>query len=201
VTTSDDRKVSEDRREAAAIGGFVARLAPIDQDDRQPPFPNGIGRRYADDARTQHDDVRCLTFHPVRHRRVRPPLTGNRAPVTCSVSANDRKATLGRVRPIVRADWPRRPIASSVCGLLWKFPDWCLPTTTKLTPAQALPLLWHGRDLCSGILIGRPSLELLEQGFGCDFGLVLSGSFKSGSNFVARRRVPCSRGQSLSAAG
>jgi hypothetical protein len=39
--------------------------------------------------------------------------------------------------------------------------------------------------LCSGILLGRPNLELLEQGFGwrlTDFGLVLSGSFKSGSN-------------------
>jgi len=58
-------------------------------------------------------------------------------------------------------------------------------------------------DLCSGILLGCPSLELLEQGFGwwLIFSLALMGSFKSGSNFVARRRVPCSRGQSLSAGG
>jgi hypothetical protein len=62
----------------------------------------------------------------------------------------------------------------------------------------------HGPDLCWGILLGRPSLELLERGFGwwlTDFGLALMGSFKSGNNFVARRRVSCGRLQSLSAGG
>jgi hypothetical protein len=70
-------------------------------------------------------------------------------------------------------------------------------------------------DLCSGILyglygphlcpcsfLGYPSLELLEQGLVgwlTVFGLTLIGSFKSGSNFVARGRFPCSRRQSVSA--
>jgi hypothetical protein len=47
-------------------------------------------------------------------------------------------------------------------------------------------------------------LELLEQGFSwwlTGFGLTLIGRLKSGSNFVARRRVRCSRRQSLSAGG
>ena len=48
----------------------------------------------------------------------------------------------------------------------------------------------YGLDLCPCIFPGRPSLELREQGFG---GLTLIGSFKSGSNFVARRHLACSR--------
>ena len=56
----------------------------------------------------------------------------------------------------------------------------------------------HGPDLC--IFLCRPSLELLEHGFRLwlrIFGLTLRG----GSNFVARRRLPCSWRQSLSARG
>ena len=47
----------------------------------------------------------------------------------------------------------------------------------------------HGPDLC--IFLCRPSLELVEHGFGWwlrIFGLPLIGSIKGGSNFVARRQ-------------
>src|SRR5260370_2402414 len=60
----------------------------------------------------------------------------------------------------------------------------------------------YRHDLCPYIFLGRPSLELLQQGFRwwlTDFGLTLIGRFRSSSNFVARRRVPCNRQQSLSA--
>jgi hypothetical protein len=56
--------------------------------------------------------------------------------------------------------------------------------------------IFHAPDLCPCIFLGRPSLELLQQGFGrwlTDFGLALSSSFESGSNFVARRRFVCCR--------
>ena len=56
--------------------------------------------------------------------------------------------------------------------------------------------IFHAPDLCPCIFLGRPSLELLQQGFGwrlTDFGLALIRSFKSGSNFVARRRFACCR--------
>jgi hypothetical protein len=52
----------------------------------------------------------------------------------------------------------------------------------------------YGPDLCPCIFLGRPSLELLEQGFRwwlTVFHLTLTGGFRSGSNFVARRRVRC----------
>jgi hypothetical protein len=57
-------------------------------------------------------------------------------------------------------------------------------------------MLLHGPDLCSSILLGRPSLELLEQDFGwwLIFGLALMGSIKSGNNFVVRRRQSLSAG-------
>lgn len=83
--------------------------------------------------------------------------------------------------------------------------------------------LWQGlcsgflHNLCSGILYGlgrldrclriflsRPSLELIEHGFGCgliDFGLILKGSLKSSKHLVACRCFPCSRRQSLRAGG
>ena len=60
----------------------------------------------------------------------------------------------------------------------------------------------HGPDLC--IFLCRPSLELLEHGFRWwlrIFGLTLIGRVKGGSNFGARRHLPCSRRQSLSAGG
>jgi hypothetical protein len=61
----------------------------------------------------------------------------------------------------------------------------------------------NGPDLCPCILLGRrPSLELLQQAFNrrlTDFGLTLIGRFNSRSSFVARRCVPCSRRQILSA--
>ena len=59
-----------------------------------------------------------------------------------------------------------------------------------------------GLDLCPCIFLGRPGLELLEQGFSewlADLGLALIGRFNSRSNFVARRRVRCRRRQILSA--
>ncbi len=62
----------------------------------------------------------------------------------------------------------------------------------------------YGPALCPCIFLGRPGLELIKQGFGwwlTDFGLTVIGSFKSGSDFVARRRLTCSRRQSLSADG
>jgi hypothetical protein len=62
----------------------------------------------------------------------------------------------------------------------------------------------YGRDLCPCIFVGGPSLELHQQGFSwwlTDFGLTLIGRSRGGSNFVARRRVPCSRQQILSAGG
>ena len=52
----------------------------------------------------------------------------------------------------------------------------------------------YGPDLCPCIFLGRPSLELLEQGFRwwlTVFHLTLTGRFRSGSNFVARRRIRC----------
>jgi hypothetical protein len=60
----------------------------------------------------------------------------------------------------------------------------------------------HGPDLC--IFLCRPSLELLEHGFRWwlrIFGLTLIRRVKGGSNFGARRRLPCSRRQSLSVGG
>src|SRR5216683_1113856 len=62
----------------------------------------------------------------------------------------------------------------------------------------------HGPDLCMCIFVCRPSLELLEQGFGWWLrisGLTLIGRVKGGSNFGARRRLPCSWRQSLSVGG
>ncbi len=62
----------------------------------------------------------------------------------------------------------------------------------------------YGHDLCPYIFLGRPSLELLQQVFSwrlTAFGLTLIGRSKSDSNFVARRRVPCSRRQGLSVGG
>jgi hypothetical protein len=110
-------------------------------------------------------------------------------------------------------------------------PDLCsgIPLGPDLSPrilhGPDLSVLLHGPDLCCGILhnlywgilyglygpnlcpcifLGRPSLELLQQGFSwwlTNFGLTLIGRFKSRSNFVARRRVACSRWQILSAGG
>jgi hypothetical protein len=51
-------------------------------------------------------------------------------------------------------------------------------------------------DLCPRLFVGRPSLELVQQGFDwrlTDFGLTLIGGFESASNLAARRAVPCSR--------
>ena len=42
---------------------------------------------------------------------------------------------------------------------------------------------------CLSIFLSRPCLELIEQGFGSwliDFGLILKGRFKSGSQFITR---------------
>src|SRR6266851_921719 len=62
----------------------------------------------------------------------------------------------------------------------------------------------HGPGLCLCIFVGHPSLELLEQGFGWWLrisGLTLIGGVKGGSNFGARRRLPCSWRQSLNTGG
>ncbi len=63
------RRIVERRDRAAgddagiAIGGLAAGLAPVDEHDRHPALPRGIGRRYADDARTEHDDINCFFRH------------------------------------------------------------------------------------------------------------------------------------------
>jgi hypothetical protein len=65
-------------------------------------------------------------------------------------------------------------------------------------------ILYRRHDLCPRIFLGRPSLELLQRSLGWwlpDFALAPIASFKSGSNLVARRRVRCSRQQSLSGRG
>ena len=65
-------------------------------------------------------------------------------------------------------------------------------------------ILYRLHDLCPRIFLGRPRLELLQRslsGWLTDFALAPIASFKSGSNLVARRRVRCSRQQSLSGRG
>ena len=60
----------------------------------------------------------------------------------------------------------------------------------------------HRPDLCLRILLGRPSLELPQQG--CSRWLTFAPTlirFESGNNFIARRLVSCCRRQSLSAGG
>ena len=64
----------------------------------------------------------------------------------------------------------------------------------------------YGPDLCLClcIFLGRRSLELIQRGFGCwltDVGMTLISSFKTGSNFVACRRLACIRRQGLSVGG
>jgi len=100
------------------------------------------------------------------------------------------------------------------CSGLLPAPDLC----PRILHAPDVSALLHGpdpfsvilRNLCFGILYGlydlclrifliRPGLELLQQDFSwwlTDFGLTLIGS-----DFVARRRVPCSRLQGLSDGG
>ena len=71
-----------------------------------------------------------------------------------------------------------------------------------------------GLGLCPCLFLGRPGLELLEQGFSdwlgfsewlgfsdelADLGLALIGRCNSHSNFVARWRIRCGRRQILSA--
>src|SRR6267142_580652 len=100
-----------------------------------------------------------------------------------------------------------------LCSGISLGPDLC----PRIVYRPDVSVLFHGPDLCSGILHGlhgpdlclciflcRPSLELLEQGFRWwlpDFGLTLISSFKSGSSVVARRRILCCRRQSLSVGG
>ena len=53
-----------------------------------------------------------------------------------------------------------------------------------------------GLDLCPCIFLGRPGLELLEQGFRdwlAGLGLSLTGRFGRHSNLFARRRICCCR--------
>src|ERR1700692_110668 len=80
-------------------------------------------------------------------------------------------------------------------------PDLC---SDIMLGSHMLAGIFRGSDLCPCIFLGRPSLELLQQGFGwrlTDFGLALIRSFKSGSNFVARRRFACCRQQSPDVCG
>jgi hypothetical protein len=61
----------------------------------------------------------------------------------------------------------------------------------------------YGRDIRPRIFLGRPSLELPEQGFRrwlAPFGLILTGWF-GGGNFVAGRPVLRGRWHSLSIGG
>jgi hypothetical protein len=107
----------------------------------------------------------------------------------------------------------------NLCSGISLWPD----LSPRILHGPDLPVLFHGPDLCwcilhslcPGILhglpgprlcpcffLGRPSLELLEQGFSewlADLGLALISRFNSRGNFVARRRVTCSRRQILSA--
>jgi hypothetical protein len=82
-------------------------------------------------------------------------------------------------------------------------PDLCLGILHTLCSGILYGLYGlYGPDLCPRLLLGRPSLELLQQGFGrwlTDFGRALIRRLESGRNFVARRRVPCGRRQSLGA--
>src|ERR1700682_1124074 len=89
-------------------------------------------------------------------------------------------------------------LATDVCSGIFLFtrmpdvsvllhgPDLCSGTLHDLCLGNGL----YGPDLCPCIFPSHPSLELREQGFG---GLTLIGSFKSGSNFGARRHLACSR--------
>ncbi len=63
------RRIVERRDRAAgddagiAIGGLAAGLTPVDEHDRHPALSRGIGCRYADDARAEHDDINCFFRH------------------------------------------------------------------------------------------------------------------------------------------
>jgi hypothetical protein len=84
--------------------------------------------------------------------------------------------------------------------VLFRRPNLCGGILRNLCRGILHGLYWH--DLCPCIFLGRPSLELLEQGFIwrlTDLGLTLIGRFNSRGNFVARRRVRCRRRQILSA--
>ena len=69
------RRIVERRYRAAAddagiaIGGLAARLAPVDENDRHPALSRGIGRRYADDARAEHHDIRFFFRHRLSKHR------------------------------------------------------------------------------------------------------------------------------------
>ena len=134
-----------------------------------------------------------------------------------------------RAGPVPVAFCPRRICARAFWTGSGLLPAHCVPASTRpcfrtgRTCARAFCTTWclshlgpglghlyglfvlfvlFGLDLC--IFLGRPSLELLQQGFGrwlTDFGLALISSFKSGSNFVARRRFACCRQQSRGVGG
>src|SRR5918999_1717374 len=50
-------------RSTHAARSRAARLAPIDEYDRHPALPRGKGRRYPDDARAEHHDIRIIFRH------------------------------------------------------------------------------------------------------------------------------------------
>src|ERR1700676_338596 len=65
-------------------------------------------------------------------------------------------------------------------------PDLC---SDIMLGSHMLAGIFRGSDLCPCIFLGRPSLKLLQQGFGwrlTDFGLALIGRLNSAGNFVAR---------------
>jgi hypothetical protein len=65
-------------------------------------------------------------------------------------------------------------------------PDLCSDIT--LGPYM-FAVIFHAPELWPCIFLGRPSLKLVQQGFGwrlTDFGLTLSGRLNSAGNFVAR---------------
>jgi hypothetical protein len=98
---------------------------------------------------------------------------------------------------ILLAPHLRSGILHDLCSGISRGPDLC--TRIYRRPG----LLSHRPDMCPCIFLGRPSLVLLEQaGYWLRiFGLTLIGSVRGGSNFVARRRLPCGRRQSLSVVG
>src|SRR5882757_198531 len=116
-----DRSAAENA--GIAIGGFAAGLAPIDQHDRQALLPRGIGRRDANDAGAEYDDIR-YTFHAIRHSpppryiNVKPPSTGSIAPVRWPASGDNRKITAAATSS-GSANRPSGLALAATCQLAW----------------------------------------------------------------------------------
>ena len=122
-------------------------------------------------------------------------------------SGNWRETDANRAnRTFARATMPGHFYGPVLCPRILLFPDFCsgifprpdvypcimhapdLCSDIMLGP-HMFAGIFHGSDLCPCIFLGRPSLKLLQQGFGwrlTDFGLALIGRLNSAGNFVAR---------------